>query len=202
MLNGKVYKGQIGDLVTGYIPISLSNNKGKVKNKTIDEFRVFSYVKGSTSKICYTYDDFQGNFLTVAEAKSVTYGSYDARLKFKPRLAFWSSVGIGIGASLFDTYRTQKEVNDPGNTFTEAGFFKAQPSIFPILVPPVLFGLWAIPKRRLHEKNMIHLNYHGDANYFRGYHRIARQKRILSALLGGYIGVTVGILTYYIVNAT
>ena len=200
MLNGKVYKGEIGDTDHGNISMTMTNKKGKSAVKIIDEFRVFSYVKSGQQKISYYQDELSGNFLTVPEAQAAAYGSYDARFTFKPRIAFWSSVLLGFGSTLFDTYLSQKAVNDPNTIYTTPGFFKKPPSVFPLLVPPMLTAIWAIPKGRVRYKHMLHHNYQGNPDYYRGYIRIARQKRMLAALRGSAIGVATGLLTYYIVR--
>ena len=200
MLNGKVYKGTIGETGKGFVPLSITNKKGNTKQLEIAEYRIFSFTKSGTEKVSYFQDDFQGNFLTVTEARAATYGGYDARIKFKPRLAFWTSMLIGFSSTLFDTYLSQAAANDSNSLYNDPGFFKNEPSIFPIFVPPTLMVLWAIPKTKVRTAKMLHLQYHGDENFFRGYHRIARQKRMLAALRGGAIGVAAGLLTYYIVS--
>jgi hypothetical protein len=200
LLNGKSFSGSIGETGNGIIPLTITNKKGQTKLMQLAEYRVFSYTKAGVEKVSYFQDDFQGNFLTTDQARAATYGSYDARIKFKPRLAFWSSALIGFSSTLFDTYLSQKAVADSNSLYTDPGFFKNEPSIFPFFVPPTLMVGWAIPKTKVRYNKMLHMQYHGNEDFFRGYHRVARQKRMLAALRGGAIGVAVGLLTYYVVS--
>src|SRR5690606_16157112 len=121
----------------------------------------------------YTPNEFMGDYLTVKETKDVTIGSYDARQTFKPHVAFWTSFAAGFGASVWDTYLTKKAASDTTLISPkEPGFFKGDPSVFPFFVPIVASVSWSLPTFKLKKKKMLHQNYHGNENYYRGYHRI------------------------------
>lgn len=206
LLNGKVYHGEIlgmdevdYDSVVKYKTV---DKKGVEKTEFIETYRIFSYTRGGTNHILYYQDDFQGNYLSVAETKDVTMGSYDARKMFQPHFPFWSGFVLGLGASVWDTYVTKKQAADTSLIVApEAGFFNTKsPTIFPFFVPVVLSVTWALPTFKVKKKNMIHKEYFNNANYYRGYHRIAKQKRMLGALVGGLAGVASGMIIYYSVH--
>ncbi|MBD3638110.1 MAG: hypothetical protein HUJ25_12230 [Crocinitomicaceae bacterium] len=205
LLNGKSIRGDITDLTyvddDSVLVYTYANKKGKVLANSIELQRVFSYTKGGISRTVYTPNEFMGDYLTVKETKEVTIGSYDARHTFKPHVPLWTSFALGLGASLFDTYLTKKAASDSSLVAPkEPGFFKGSPSVFPFLVPVVLSVSWSFPSFRLKEKKMLHKNYLYNENYYRGYHRIAKQRRMLGALFGGLAGVATGLITYYIVQ--
>ena len=200
LLNGRVYFGTItstsGDFITYTEPVK----KGKVMDSQIDKYRVFSYTQGTTQTIVYKQKGDVQNFLTVQEAMNATIGSYDARQTFRPGVAFWSTMVISYGVSLYDTYLSQSTINNPDyiGGETSAGLFKANPSIGPILVPLVFTAAWAFPSFKIRKKQMIHLDLKGNVDYYRGFHRVARQKRMLGALRGGLIGIGAGLVSYAI----
>jgi hypothetical protein len=205
MLNGKVYKGTIigleetlDDSILKYKSIS---KKGHETNEVLSTYRIFSYTQNGENKVLYHPDEFKGNFLSIEETKHVTIGSYDARQTFKPRFVFWSSYAIGLGASVFDTYLSKKSATDSSLIAPlEPGFFKSNPSIAPFFVPAVLSVSWSFPTFKLKDKQMLHKEYKNNANYYRGYHRISKQKRILSSLMGSVAGIATGMTLYYILQ--
>ena len=203
LLNGKSYTGDItgtsfvkGDSV---LSINWVSKKGKTFTDNIEMKRIFSYTDNGISKTVYYPNEFLGDFLTIRETHDVTIGSFDSRKMFKPHVPFWSGFAIGLGATIWDTYLTKNEANDTNLVAPkEPGFFKSSPSIFPFLVPVVVSAAWAIPSFKVKKKKMIHLNYHGNENYYRGYHRIAKQKRMLGGLFGSLSGIALGMLGYFI----
>lgn len=198
LLNGRVYRGEIISFDDHVVKLNEKDKKGEVFQTQIENYRVFSFTKNNTETIVYKYNEQAANFLTVDEAKNATLGSYDARKTFKPRVVFWSSLALGYGASLYDTYLQKKSIDnkDYVGDFTSPGFFKSRPSFFPVLVPIVLTAVWAIPSFKLKEKKMIQLHLKNNDSYYRGYHRVAKQKRMLAALRGSLIGIGAGMLTY------
>jgi len=139
--------------------------------------------------------------LSIAETKEVTIGSYDARQTFKPRFVFWSSYALGLGASIYDTYLTKKSASDSSLiTPLEPGFFRSGPSIAPFFVPVVLSVSWSFPTFKIKDKQILHKDYMNNLNYYRGYHRISKQKRILSSLMGSFAGIATGMTLYYILQ--
>lgn len=205
LLNGKVYKGKIlgledfqGDSILKYQSIGKG---GAERTEVISAYRIYSYSQNNETKVLYRQDEFSGNYLSERETKEVTLGSYDARKTFKAHVPFWSAFALGLGASLFDTYLTKKEAQDSTLiTIKEPGFFRNEPSIFPFLVPPVISVAWSFPTFKLRGRKMIHKQYLHNEFYYRGYHRIAKQKRMLGSLLGGFSGVALGMILHYSIS--
>lgn len=198
LLNGRVYRGTINEVNNDFVLFSEKDKKGNILNSEMSNYRIFSYTKKGEETIVYKQNDQTANFLTENEARKATLGSYDARQTFKPRVVFWSSLALGYGMSLYDTYLQQKTIDheDYNNEYNSRGFFKSNPTFLPIFVPLVLTASWAIPSFKIKEKQMIQMHLKNDESYYRGYHRIAKQKRMLAALRGSLIGIGAGMLTY------
>ena len=205
MLNGKVYQGTIigleETLDDSILKFKSISKKGHETTEILSTYRIFSYTQNGTNNVLYHPDEFKGNFLSIEETKDVTIGSYDARQTFKPRFVFWSSYALGLGASIFDTYLSEKAASDSSLiTPKEPGFFRNDPSIAPFFVPAVLSVSWSFPTFKLKDKQILHKEYKNNANYYRGYHRISKQKRILSSLMGSVLGIATGMTLYYILQ--
>ncbi|MCB9223794.1 MAG: hypothetical protein R2780_03525 [Crocinitomicaceae bacterium] len=209
LLNGKVYYGEVtgiekieGDSVLNFNTLNKKNEK---VTDQLSLYRVFSYTKNGQENIMYSQNEFLGNYLSVNETKEVTIGSYDARQTFKPTVPFWTTYTLGLGVSVMDTYLSQKVLDKANYTnpygYTTPGLFKDRLSLLPVLVPIVASVSWSLPSFKLKEKKMIHKSYFNNVNYYRGYHRIAKQKRMLGSMLGGFAGIATGWTTHLIINA-
>lgn len=198
LLNGRVYLGAIISTDNQLVTFTEKDKKGNVLNSQIEEYRIFSYTRNNKETVLYTQNDEMDNFLTITEARNTTLGSYDARQTFKPRFVFWSSVAVGYGARLWDTYLLQKTIDNKDyiGSETTGVFFKSRPSLFPVLAPLLLSVTWSIPSFRIKPEQMIQKHLLNDDSYYRGFHRIAKQKRMLAALTGSVIGIGAGLITY------
>jgi hypothetical protein len=203
LLNGKVYRGTIVSVDKGILTYTGTEKKQSGVSIELTTDRLFSYVWNGTETITYFENEFTGDFLTTDEARRSTLGSYDARQNFKPRFVFYSSLAIGLGVSMIDTYFTQSAYNKffnengAGPTNATVGFFGVKPTLMPILVPLVLSATWGIPSFRIKGDHIIQKSMIGDASYYRGFHRIAKQKRIFAALSGSAIGIGLGMISYF-----
>lgn len=204
LLNGKVYRGEIVKVEAGVLTYTEKNKDSGTTDVEITTDRLFSYIDNGAETVCYVENEFTGDFLPVESVRRATLGSYDARQTLKPRFVFWSSLAIGIGISLLDTYYTQNAydnfvaINGVPPINAQVGFFGAKPTLMPVLVPMILSGTWAIPSFRIKPHQLLQKNLYGDENYYRGFHRIARQKRVLAALKGSAIGIGLGFASYFI----
>ncbi len=198
LLNGRVFRGPVTSVENGFLKYKETTKKGDSFTGEFATYRVFSYTQQGTETILYKQDEAADNYLTVDEARNATLGSYDARQTFKPRFVFWSSFVLGYGMSLYDTYLLQGTIDHPNylGDFDSPGFFKSRPTFVPILVPLVVSAAWSFPSFKLREKQMIQTHLLNDESYYRGYHRVARQKRIFGALKGSLIGIGAGLVTY------
>jgi hypothetical protein len=199
LLNGKVYKGTVVGLehMRTDSVLTYKDEKGEVEH--FETYRIFSYTQKGVNSIIYQKNEVKGNFLDEKQAREVTYGSFDARQTFKPHVPFWSGFALGLSASLSDTYLTKKEASSPNLVAPlTPGFFKRSPSWFPFAVPVVVPIIWSFPSFKLKEKKVVHKEFYLNENYYRGYHRIARQKRMLSSLIGSLSGIASGLVIHYI----
>ena len=200
LLNGRVYRGTIISTSDNILTYKEIGRKGNEFTGVMEYYRLFSFTQNGMEKVIYEQDELKDNFLTVEEARNATLGSYDARQTFKPRFVFWSSFALGYGASLYDTYLLQKTIDHPDYLGDQKskGFFKSDATFMPVLVPLVLSIGWSFPSFKIKEKQMIQMHLLNDESYYRGFHRIAKQKRILGALRGSLIGIGAGLVTYAI----
>lgn len=198
LLNGKVFKGEITGSDEFYLKYKEVDRKGSIYESQIELYRIFSYTKNNTETVLYQQNEELDNYLTVKEAKHATLGSYDARQTFKPRFVFWSSAVLGFGATIWDTYLLDKTIQHEfyAGSHTTPGFFKSEPSLFPVIVPLVLTVGWSFPSFKVKQDQMIQKHLLNDADYYRGFHRIAKQKRMLGALKGSLVGIGAGLITY------
>lgn len=205
LLNGRVYRGEVKKVEAGILTYTELKKDGTAEEIDITTDRLFSYVDNGKETVFYVENEFTGDFLSVESARRATLGSYDARQTLKPRFVFYSSLAVGLGISLLDTYYSQAAYNDfldanDGNPPLNAqvGFFGAKPTLMPILVPMVLSGSWAIPSFRIKPKQLLQKNLYGDEQYYRGFNRVARQKRVLGSLKGSVIGIGLGYISYFV----
>lgn len=201
LLNGKVYRGSVLKVEGGVLTYQ---ETGQNSSSEITTDRLFSYVSNGAETVFYVENEFTGDFLTTEQARRATLGSYDARQTFKPRLVFWSSLVFGFGLSLLDTYYSQSaynkfvQANGAPPLNAQVGFFGAKPTLMPILLPMVLSASWGLPSFRIKPDQLLQKNLYGDEDYYRGFHRVARQKRVLAALKGSAIGIGLGTIGYFI----
>ncbi len=185
LLNGKVYRGEVQKVEAGVLTYTEFKNDGTTEDVDLTTDRLFSYVHEGKETVFYVENEFTGDFLPVESARRATLGSYDARQTLKPRFVFYSSLLVGLGVSILDTYYTQSaynnfvETNGTPPISAQVGFFGAKPTLMPILVPMVLSGAWAIPSFRIKPKQLLQKNLYGDEQYYRGFNRVARQKGCL-----------------------
>lgn len=204
LLNGKVYRGQVTTVEAGVLKFNETKENGEIEEAEITTDRLFSYVHDGVETVYYVENEFTGDFLPVESARRATLGSYDARKTFKPRFVFYSSLAIGFGISLLDTYYSQKAYdafvleNGTPPISAQVGFFGARPTLMPVFVPMFLSASWAIPSFRIKPKQLLQKNLYGDEDYYRGFHRVSRQKRVLAALKGSAIGIGFGLISYAI----
>ena len=202
LLNGHTYYGSESKIEGNFLTTKMLDRDGEY-TMYFEMGRVFSMHNDQGETVYYRQDELQGDYLTVQEAREATWGSRDARITSKPWGVTATSVVVGLGFSLWDTYLTQKSIDEltvPGNPppDLEGGFFGSRPSMMQLLVPTTFTLVWALPSFKVREHQIIQPNMKGNAFYYRGYNRIARQKRMFSALYGGFIGTGLGLASYMI----
>lgn len=204
LLNGKVYRGTIKSVNEN--ALFYVENTAEAQPIEVTTERLFSYVMNGEENVVYQQNEFKGDFLSVEEARIATLGSYDARQKFKPRFVFWSSLAIGLGASILDTYYSQKSYdaffaeNLVAPTNAVVGFFGTGPTMMPFFGPLVLSAAWGLPSFKIKGDHIIQKDYVGNELYYRGFHRIARQRRVFGAIKGSIIGIGVGMISYAVLR--
>jgi len=207
MLNGKVYRGTFNSVENDLLFYTGKEKKQDDLLLEISTDRIFSYVVNGTETVLYVQNELKGDYLTVDEVRFTTLGSYDARQTFKPRFVFWSSMAIGLGVSILDTYYSKASYDKflaansglpPTNS--KVGFFGTGPTLMPIFVPLVLSASWGLPTFKIKPDQILQKDLYGNEFYYRGFHRIAKQKRIFAAVKGSVIGIGLGIISYSILR--
>ncbi len=174
-LNGKILKGDILEKTNYEFTFKDQSNKEFV----IDKYRVFSLKDDGKESIVYEYDTLSGNFLKVEDMKMFVYGERDAHYSFKPRVANYTALGVGVGAG-FMMQRDQSFLYIPIPLF-----YTAATLIFPT---------------KVNQKRLKDTRYIKEDEYLRGYERIARSKRTQSVLKNSVIGMIGGYLIGLAVN--
>lgn len=202
--NGKQFPCNITEVDEIRIDYFEFNKKGKKKFGFIENDRIFEYQKFSGERsIMYVYDTLIGNHFTVPEMRNFVLGEMDARQNYKDH--YWLSAmsfALSYGAVLFDTYLTKKSANqinadNPDKNF-KPGFFGSEPSYFPLFVPVVLTAVISIPRFKIRRGQVGRKHLYDDPHFKWGYHRISRQRRLFWQLGGGFAGLGLGYLSYYL----
>lgn len=202
--NGKQLPCSITEVDDIRIDFIKYSKKGKPKNGFVDNSRVYSYKKydGSVS-IMYQYDTLVGNHFTVPEMKNFVLGELDARQNYKDHIWLASmSFALSYGAVLFDTYLSKTNADkvnaENPDKNVKPGMFGSEPSYFPIFVPVVLTAVISIPRFKIRRKQVGRKQLYDDPHFKWGYHRISRQKRLFWQLGGGFSGLGLGYLSYFL----
>ena len=200
LLNGHTYYGSESKVEGNFLTTKMLDRDGEY-TMYFEMGRVFSMHNTQGETVYYRQDELQGDYLTVQESRETTWGSRDARITSKPWGVTVTSIAVGLGFSLWDTYLTQKSIDEltvPGNPSPdlEAGLFGSRPSMMQVLVPTTFTLVWALPSFKVKEHQILQANMKGNAYYYRGYNRIAKQKRMFSALCGGFVGTGIGLISY------
>lgn len=186
LLNGQVLEVKIksendGDIVYFY------EKRKKKKEAKLESYRIFSVEKkGEQEKIMYAQDTAIGNYFSVDEMRMFIYGERDARNNYKAGWFYAGSVVLGYAAVVFDAYDS------------ELGFFKSEPSIFPIILPLVFPIVSAKINTKIQSKHVSESAYLLNTEYIDGFKKVARFKRMKNTLLGTVTGVGLGLTTYFI----
>ena len=202
LLSGKSYRCNVIGMDGPSLHFQVKDKKGKPEDYYMAEYRIFSFYKNGTEKVLYKKNDELGNFLEPHESRRYAIGGYDARETYHPAYAFWSSLAIGYGFSLWDTYLSEDAINSPSSTIPDynAGLFGKGPTILPFAVPIVLTASFGLPNMRVRDKYILHKNMVNDQMYYNGFNSYAKQKRAFSALKGSAIGIGLGMLSYAILK--
>lgn len=202
LLNGKSYKCNIIGLEGPALHFQVKDKKGIIEDYVMDEYRIFSYHENGIENVLYKKNEELGNFLEPNESRRYAIGAYDARKTYHPTYVFWSSLAIGYSFLLWDTYLSQKVINDPNSTISDynAGFFGKGPTILPFAVPILMTATFGLHNMRVRDKYILHKNMVNDQLYYNGFNTYAKQKRAFSALKGSAIGIGLGMLSYAILK--
>jgi hypothetical protein len=198
LLNGISYKANVIDFKSGVLHFEIIDKKGKSKDFEITQSVIFSYHEKGTETILYKKGLGLMDDLEIHEVRRYAIGGYDARQTYNPRYAFWSTLVVTYGISLWDTYLSQKVIDSPGVTISDynAGFFGKGPTMVPFVAPLLFTAAFGLPKMRVKSKHILHKNYHGDNMYYHGFNDYSRKKRLFGALKGSVLGLGLGLISY------
>jgi len=198
LFNGKFYKCNVIGIEASALRFDVLSKKGKIIDYQIPSHKVISYTKNTETTILYKKIVEVGNVLELYEAKNYAIGGYDARHTFNSKPVFWTSFGIGLGMSIWDTYLTPKAFDPVLFPELNAGFFGKGPTMVPFLAPLLLSATFGLPNLRIRDKHMLHKNMKNDNMYYNGFNNYVKQKKTFASLKGSAIGIGVGLLAYSI----
>lgn len=176
-MSGKVVPCSIIDDLGIDIRYEIRKKNDKVKEYNIHRSEIFSITKaGYEESILYVQDKELGDWLTVEEMEVFIAGEQDADRNYNVKPTFW--VGFGLGA---------------------AGSYASQGGLFTTFATPLAYTTFQLaPNIRIRENTMRSLSYQYNEVYALGYERVARPKRLISALKGSAMGMVAGYLLYLI----
>jgi hypothetical protein len=193
--NGKEVEGQIVSFDSSYVIMNVSRKK-KTEQQTIEAYRVYSITdKTGQETVLYRQDSLIGNFYSEPEMKFFVAGEKDGYKNYNPVLTKITGFCLGLGVSLFDTYKRQSF----GGFFE--GFFRSDPGLVHLATPfifPVLAGL---PGVTFHVSKVSDRSYLMEPAYRDGYARVVKIKRTFGALKFSFAGSVAGLGLYFLGRA-
>ena len=173
MMNGETIEGRIVDDLGMEIRIELETKKGKTKEYYFHRSEVFSVTKeGKEEVLLYQYNDEEGNFLTEDQMRIFIAGEQDARSNYNVKPT--AIIGLVLGT---------------GGAILAGGGLITTVSI-PILYTAYQF----IPVIHIKEQTITNPAHQYNDAYAMGYERVARSRRVLTALKTSAAGMAVGVV--------
>jgi len=182
MMNGDVVVTRILDTLPEnvYCMHPKPTKKKPDRKLLMEKERIFSIkFSNGAERLCYKYDTMAGNFFTVPEMRCFVNGEQDASKYFRGRADFWGGLVVGLASGTF--------MPRLGGTFWAylPCFAYTGTTLLPIVKVRA-------PNHETRSKP------HTDI-YLLGYERIARKKKITSALKGTVLGLAAGILAFKLI---
>jgi hypothetical protein len=166
LMNGHVIGQKILDTTLGAVTIAHPEKPNKVVHYEWDQLYMVKFASGR-KRYYYVQDSTIGNWFTRDEMWMYMKGENDGRNGFRARGSF-------IGATI-------------------AGFLGGMSgTIWGPVAPYGYMALSGIPKVRIRANTVSNPAYVQSDAYILGYERVARQKRKISSVIGGTIGLVAG----------
>ncbi len=149
----------------------------KTKRASLHKSELFSITKqGEAEFVFYTQDTEFGDWLSEEEMRVYIAGQCDAREKYKTQSTF----ALGLGAARFLAFAAS------GGLILSVAF-------------PVVYSVFQLlPYIRIKQETISNLDHQHNEVYALGYERVARTRKVVSALAGSAMGMIGGIV-YYLV---
>lgn len=202
LLNGKTIYGDVTDTVNAEIEYKFYKRNGKkIKERSLEKDRVFSITDTTSGEeTVFYYQDTVFNYspYSVEEMRYYIKGEQDAMRGYKPRATFIFGFITGLGIVMWDTYGEIRQVQS--DSLMSKGFFHEEPGIINVAWPLLYTAGAAIPKVKINVSSIHDKSYLNHDAYLDGYERVARSKKVFSAVKGSALGVVTGIVSYFIFN--
>lgn len=177
-MSGRIIPCDIVDTLGLQIKFEVVNKRGKVKQRVMDRTEVFAIVDTAFHMV-YEMDESIGNWMTAEQVAVYVDGAQDARACYDSKKAFWIPLTASAGLA-----------------------FLAQGGLVTSMLAPIIFtGYHAIPVFRLKIDEMCISDKSNmwNEDYAMGYERVARGSKLIAALKGSGIGMTIGIVAYILI---
>ena len=176
-MNGETLNVKVTDTLLNPEQVTCKYMKRKKEREMkIDKERLFSIkFSDSTEKIYYVYDTMQGNIFTVEETRYFVLGERDALKGYRPTISLVCGIAVGLGSPI------------------------ALAGTIISTIPVLAFGAASskLPKVKVNTKKIASREYLKKDTYLLGYERVARKKKMFSALAGGTAGLAAGFVLYF-----
>lgn len=153
------------------------NKRDKTLRASLHKSELFSSTKSGEAEFVYYAQDTEfGDWLSEEEMRIYIAGQCDARANYKTRSTF----ALGLGAARF------------------LAFAAGGGLILSVAFPIVYTVFQLLPYIKIKEATISDLDNQHNEVYALGYERVARSRKVVSALAGSAMGMFGGILYYFI----
>lgn len=179
LMNGQEFTCRILSDSTVDIVFEVAKKNGKLKVYERHKSDVFSYtLQGQQEKVLYAMDSLLGDYYTEQAMRVYLAGQSDARENYRP-------VGtLLVGFALCGTIA-----------------YLGQDGYLTFMAPPVLYTLsQLIPKLKIREETMTNPAYKYNDFYADGYEPVARSRKVIRAMEGGFAGAATGVALWFLIG--
>ncbi len=179
-MNGDMIRVRVLDTAFGRIKCFPPARKNKKEKETYFETERIYSIKYGTGRevIMYRYDTLAGNIFTEYEARMFVLGEREAMKNFSSPSSFLTGFAAGVASPIL---LTNAQILAPIPPFAIS---------LAVLYPKVV-----VNTKKIQDKSLLIYD-----TYILGYERVARNKKIISALKGAATGLLVGFAVSYIID--
>ncbi|MFT5183357.1 MAG: hypothetical protein ACI84C_000483 [Flavobacteriales bacterium] len=176
-MSGRQIDCKIVDIEGFEVVYDVVNKHNKTLRASLHKSELFSSTRADEAEfVYYTQDVELGDWLSEEEMRIYIAGQCDARASYKTQTTF----ALGLGAARF------------------LAFAASGGLILSVAFPIVYTVIQLLPYIKIKEETISDLDNQYNEVYALGYERVARSRKVMSALAGSAMGMFGGILYYFL----